>query len=118
MKPQTFAEPAPLMVSTTSLLLAVVGHSGFFGIDCMYGPLLDLASLLALVNCGITMAVRMPRMITTIRISISVTPLRSCPFIKVPLRGRAWARPRPSRPAAISFPFRGADHQHRGALRY
>ena len=33
------------------------------------------ASWLALVNCGITMAAKMPRMITTIRISTSVKPL-------------------------------------------
>ena len=38
--------------------------------------LLCLASLDAFVNCGITIAARMPRMITTIRISISVKPLR------------------------------------------
>src|SRR6185312_5932256 len=36
--------------------------------------LLVLAAVLALLNCGITIAARMPRMITTIRISISVNP--------------------------------------------
>src|SRR2546423_15143675 len=40
----------------------------------MVTRLLCLASLLALVNCGITIAARMPRMITTIRISIRVKP--------------------------------------------
>src|SRR5437763_16639266 len=37
------------MVSTTSLLAAVVGHSGFFGIDCMYGPLSNWTVLVAFV---------------------------------------------------------------------
>ena len=37
---------------------------------------LVLAEVLALLNCGITIAARMPRMITTIRISIRVKPLR------------------------------------------
>ena len=37
---------------------------------------LVLADVLALLNCGMTIAARMPRMITTIRISISVKPLR------------------------------------------
>src|SRR5437764_371670 len=36
---------------------------------------LVLAEVLALLNCGITIAARMPRMITTIRISIRVKPL-------------------------------------------
>src|SRR3954453_14568314 len=35
------------------------------------------ASLLAELNCGITIAARMPRMITTIRISIRVKPRRA-----------------------------------------
>src|SRR3954469_1122916 len=42
---------------------------------------LCLASFEALVNCGITIAARMPRMITTIRISISVKPLRFWRFV-------------------------------------
>src|SRR5690242_15290042 len=36
---------------------------------------LVLAEVLALLNCGMTIAARMPRMITTIRISIRVKPL-------------------------------------------
>src|ERR1700722_3626067 len=38
--------------------------------------LLLRASVLALVNCGMTIAAKMPRMITTIRISTSVKPRR------------------------------------------
>ena len=56
-------------------------YSAFnINISCPVNEIYSLASVLAPINCGITMAARIPRITTTIKISTSVKPFSALIF--------------------------------------